>query len=348
VIELRRLPAPGEIVERVSVSDSARARIAATRASIRSIVEGSDAERLVVVVGPCSIHDRATALQYAERLREVATRTRDQLVIVMRTYFEKPRTTVGWKGFLHDPGLDGSCDLVAGLEQARALLAELSEMGLACGTEALDPVTPQYLGDLISWSAIGARTSESQSHRELASGLSTPVGFKNATCGDVEAALNALISARSPHTFFGVDRMGRVCLVRTRGNPVLHIVLRGGERGPNFDAESVARAAARMRALGVPRGVMVDCSHGNSRKDHARQSFVCREVIEQVRSGQDAIMGLMLESHLEAGSQSWRPGARLEPGVSITDACIGWDETEKLLYEAAEAVAYTRAQEVPA
>ncbi len=348
VVELRRLPPPVELVGRLTVSESARAQIAATRQEIGAIVHGSDGERLVVVVGPCSIHDRATAIEYAERLHGVALRTRGELVVVMRTYFEKPRTTVGWKGFLHDPDLDGSCDFATGLERARALLGEINELGLACGTEALDPITPQYLGDLVSWAAIGARTTESQRHRELASGLSTPVGFKNSTCGDVEVALNALVSARSPHTFFGIDPEGRVSLVRTRGNPTLHLVLRGGDHGTNFEAESVNQAAEGARALGIPRGVMVDCSHGNSSKDHARQPSVCRDVIGQVRSGQRAIMGLMLESHLEPGNQAWKPGAQLEPGVSITDPCIGWGETEALLYEIAEAVTYTRATEVRA
>jgi 3-deoxy-7-phosphoheptulonate synthase len=347
-LELRRLPPPRELLERRTASAPARARISATRDAIRAIQQGRDAARLLVVVGPCSIHDRRDALEYAGRLRGVRERTRDELVVVMRTYFEKPRTTVGWKGFLHDPGLDGSCDFAAGLEHARALLVELNEMGIPCASEALDPVTPQYLGDLLSWAAIGARTCESQSHRELASGLSTPVGVKNGTSGDVGVALNAIVSARSPHTFFGIDREGGVCLVRTRGNPDLHLVLRGGACGSNFDAESVARAASAARELGVRRPVMVDCSHGNSGKDYRRQAFVCRDAVGQLRAGQDALMGLMLESHLEAGSQPWRPGARLEPGVSITDACIGWDETEKLLYEIAEAVAYTRAPEARA
>jgi 3-deoxy-7-phosphoheptulonate synthase len=337
VSEIRPLPAPRDLVRNLAASPDAREHIARTRDSIRDVLHGRD-RRFVVVVGPCSIHDPSSALEYAERLVPVAERAADRLIVVMRTYFEKPRTTVGWKGFLHDPALDGRCDLASGIESARALLVELAEVGVACGGEALDPVTPQYLGDLLCWAAIGARTCESQSHRELASGLSVPVGFKNPTSGDVAVAVNALVSARSPHTFLGVDPSGAVSAVRTRGNPDVHLILRGGADGPNFDEASIEQAAESASALGLARAVMVDCSHGNSGKDYTRQVFVCRDMIARLRSGSGALMGLMLESHLRPGAQAWSPGARLERGVSITDECIGWEETEKLLGEIAEAV----------
>jgi 3-deoxy-7-phosphoheptulonate synthase len=256
----------------------------------------------------------------------------------MRTYFEKPRTTVGWKGLINDPRLDGSCDIAHGLTLARRILLRLNELRLPCASELLDPVTPQYLADLLSWAAIGARTTESQTHREMASGLSMPVGFKNGTDGSLEGAANALISAAHPHGFLGIDAAGVAALVRTRGNRDGHLVLRGGGGRPNHDPASVADAARRTRALGIERGVLVDCSHDNSGKDPRRQGEVCRAVLAQVAAGSASLLGVMLESHLRPGRQEWGSGASLAYGVSITDACIGWEETEALLRELAEGV----------
>lgn len=338
VVETARLTPPRAMKERFPMQAKVAEVVSATRTAIRDALHGRDARRLVVVVGPCSIHDPAAALEYAGRLADVAARTRNELIIVMRSYFEKPRTTVGWKGLINDPHLDGSCDIEAGLALARRLLLEIGRLGLGCASEVLDPITPQYVADLLSWAAIGARTTESQTHRELASGLSMPVGFKNGTDGGLQVALDAMVSARHPHSFLGMDVDGRTAVVRTRGNPDRHVVLRGGSGGTNHDRESVTRAAALVGVEGITRGVMVDCSHGNSAKDPARQAAVAREVIGQVASGQRALLGLMLESHLEAGRQDWVPGRPLRRGVSITDACVGWDETESLLLEAASAV----------
>ena len=308
-----------------------------TRRAIRDVLHGRDRERLLVVVGPCSIHDPEAALDYARRLVRVAEATRDRLIIVMRTYFEKPRTTVGWKGMINDPHLDGSCDIVAGLQIARRLLLEINELGLPCGGEVLDPITPQYISDLLSWASIGARTIESQTHREMASGLSMPIGFKNSTDGGLQVALHAMISARHPQTFLGISSDGATAMIKTVGNPDRHVVLRGGGRGPNYSPADVARAAAMVASEGVARPVMVDCSHGNSSKDYTRQPIVCREVLRQLDGSPGVIMGLLLESNLQPGRQDWEAGTPLRYGVSITDACIGWDETEILLGEIAAA-----------
>ena len=343
VEEISRLPAPREFVQGLAASPRARACEGEARRAIRDVLHGRDPGRLVGVVGPCSIHDTGGALVYADRLARVAEDTARELVLVMRCYFEKPRTSIGWKGLLHDPDLDGSGDLGAGLERARRLLVELAERGIPCGGEALDPISPQYLADLLSWAAIGARTCESQIHRELASGLSMPVGFKNPTSGDLGVVANAIRSARGAHTFLGIDAQGAVAYVRTRGNPDLHLVLRGGARGPNFGPRELAAAAGHAAAFGLRRAVLVDCSHANSGGDHRRQARVCRAVLRQFRGGQRALMGVMLESQLQPGRQDWSPGAVLAPGLSITDACIGWDETRVLLYEAADAVARGRA-----
>jgi 3-deoxy-7-phosphoheptulonate synthase len=310
---------------------------------VRDVLHGRDPDRLVVIVGPCSLHDADAAREYADRLAPLAAAHADALVVVMRTSFEKPRTTVGWKGLVNDPHLDGSCDVEAGLQLARRLLLEINGRGLPCASELLDPVTPQYIGDLVAWAAIGARTTESQTHREMASGLSMPVGFKNGTDGSLASAVNAMISAASPHSFLGISAEGMTAVIKTSGNPDRHLVLRGGGGGPNHGAEHVARAARLAAAEGAPRGVMIDCSHDNSGKDHRRQGGVCREVLAQVRAGQRAILGLMLESNLAEGRQDWVPGAPLRHGVSITDACIGWPETEALLGEIADAVRPRRA-----
>ena len=334
---IRPLPAPRELKARLPLSAVAADTVSAGRAGIRAAIHGRD-PRLVVIVGPCSIHDPEAALDYAVRLAGLASELSGELLLVMRTYFEKPRTTVGWKGLINDPHLDGSCDVVAGLEIARRLLLQINEQGVACASEVLDPFTPQFVADLLAWASIGARTSESQTHRELASGLSTPIGFKNGTSGDLHAARNAMVSAGHPHSFLGIDAEGRSAIVSTTGNPDRHMVLRGGGGRSNHGREDVAEALALVADLGLARPVMVDCSHDNSAKDHTRQGAACREVLAQIRDGQTGILGLLLESNLEAGRQSWKPGAQLRRGVSITDACMGWDETAELLREAAAAV----------
>ena len=336
LISLRPLPPPREVKQRLPLSAAATETVLDGRAAIRDALHGRDMERLVVIVGPCSIHDPAAALDYAERLRRVAEATGERLVLVMRTYFEKPRTTVGWKGLINDPHLDGSCDLPAGLEMARRLLLEINGMGIACAGEMLDPIVPQYIGDLLSWVAIGARTTESQTHREMASGLSMPVGFKNGTDGGLKVALNAMISARHPHSFLGIDHSGAVSVVQTTGNPDRHIVLRGGEGATNYGPAAITAAAEMVADEGIVRPIMIDCSHDNSGKDHQRQGAVCRAVGEQVRAGERRIVGIMLESNLQPGKQNWLPDGTLAYGVSITDACIGWEETETLLHELAD------------
>ena len=329
---------PRAVKEKHPVGAAEAGLVRATRAAIRDVLHGRDRRRLVLVVGPCSIHDPDAALDYAGRLAEVARATREHLVIVMRTYFEKPRTTVGWKGLINDPYLDGSCDVAAGVQLARRLLLDIHRLGVPCGSELLDPITPQYVADLLSWAAIGARTTESQTHRELASGLSMPVGFKNGTDGSLQIALDAMVSARHPHSFLGIDVDGVTSVVRTQGNPDRHIVLRGGRAHANHHPDDVARAAGLVAGEAVTRPIMIDCSHGNSGKDPARQVRVCREVLAQVRAGQESVMGLLVESNLVHGRQDWSPGASLTYGQSITDACLGWTETEELLREAAAAV----------
>ncbi|MDJ0866468.1 MAG: 3-deoxy-7-phosphoheptulonate synthase [Myxococcota bacterium] len=332
------LPGPEALKRRQPLDAGAARLVQSTRHAICDLLHGRDLQRLLVVVGPCSVHDPDDALEYARRLRPWIEHTRDALVVVMRAYFEKPRTTVGWKGFITDPNLDGSEDVAAGIAGARELLLGIHELGVPCASELLDPIIPQYLADLISWAAIGARTTESQTHRAMASGLSMPVGFKNGTDGLVETAVNAMTSAGSGHRFLGVDDAGRTAVVRTRGNPNRHLVLRGGRSGPNYGPEHVARAATLAAEQGVARPVMVDCSHDNAAKDHRRQAAACRSVIQQLRAGQTALVGVQIESHLEPGRQDWRPGVTPRRGVSITDACIGWDETETLLGELAAGV----------
>ncbi|MGH7898853.1 MAG: 3-deoxy-7-phosphoheptulonate synthase, partial [Candidatus Binatia bacterium] len=306
-----------------------------TRQGIRDILHGRDSERLLVIVGPCSIHDADAAFEYARRLQAVAEAVRDRLLIVMRTYVQKPRTALGWKGLASDPYLDGSCDVAAGLTLARRILGAINELGVPCASELLDPFTASYVADLLSWAAIGARTSSSQTHREMASGLEMPVGFKNSTDGDLAAAVNGVLCSSRSQTALGIDDTGVVSAWRTAGNRDGHIVLRGGATGPNHEAGDVARASALLGADPCARPILIDCSHDNSGKDHTRQPRVFREVIALHRGGVNAIMGALVESNLRAGNQSWRPGAALAYGVSITDACIGWEETEEMLYEAA-------------
>ena len=331
VVNLRT---PREIKRELPLGQEAAATVRRARRELRDILHGRDRERIAVVVGPCSIHDPDAAMDYAERLRALAEPLSDRLVVVMRTYFEKPRTTVGWKGLVNDPDLDGSCDIERGLELARRLLIDINALGLPCGTEVLDPVTPQYFGDAISWAAIGARTTESQTHREMASGLSMPVGFKNGTDGGLEVALHAIIAAGHPHAFLGIDADGVAAVVRTRGNPDRHVVLRGGGGRTNYAAPDIAAAAKAVAGEGIARPVMVDCSHGNSAKDHRRQVPVARDVLATLREGEERVMGLLIESNIGEGRQDWGTG-KLRYGVSITDACIGWDETAALLVELA-------------
>jgi 3-deoxy-7-phosphoheptulonate synthase len=341
LISIRPLLPPRELKARLPLTPAAAATVSGARSAIRDVLHGRDAKRLVIVVGPCSIHDPAAAIDYARRLVALSGPVADELVLVMRTYFEKPRTTVGWKGLINDPHLDGSHAVEAGLEIARELLLEINQLGIPCATEWLDPFTPQFLADLMSWASIGARTSESQTHRQLASGLSMPVGFKNGTDGSLGSARNAMVAAGHPHSFLGICSDGASAVVNTRGNPDRHIVLRGGTSGPNYEAAHIEEAAGQVANLGIARPVMVDCSHGNSGKDPARQPLVAREVLGEIhraKGGTSPLAGMMLESNLEAGSQPWSLGASLRRGVSITDACIGWTETEDLLYEIAEAV----------
>ena len=338
VTEVTPLVSPRMVKEKLPVTAQAADLVLRTRAEIRDIIHGRDMQRLVVVLGPCSVHDLDAAFDYAQRLKKVADATREQLVIIMRTYFEKPRTTVGWKGLINDPKLDGSCDIATGLEMARTLLLRVNRLGMPCATEVLDPVTPQYIGDLVSWVAIGARTTESQTHREMASGLSMPVGFKNGTDGGMQVALNAMISARHPHSFLGISSDGETSVVKTVGNPDRHIVLRGGGGKSNYSPEDIKKAAELVSDEHIVRPVMVDCSHGNANKDYTKQGIACREVARQLREGQPAIMGVMLESNIKPGNQTWKEGVKPEYGVSITDACIGWEETEALLYDISAAV----------
>ncbi|HUK63752.1 MAG TPA: 3-deoxy-7-phosphoheptulonate synthase, partial [Dongiaceae bacterium] len=301
------------------------------------ILNGAD-DRLVVIIGPCSIHDPEAALDYARRLRTLADELAADLRIVMRVYFEKPRTTVGWKGLINDPNLDGSFAINEGLRLARRLLLDLAEMGLPAGCEFLDPITPQFISDLVSWGAIGARTTESQTHRELASACSMPVGFKNGTDGGVQIAIDAVRAAAHPHRFLGVTEQGLAGIVSTRGNPDCHVILRGGASGTNYDAISVQKTLAALRDAGLPARLMIDASHGNSEKDHRRQPLVVREVAAQLAQGESGIIGVMMESFLVDGRQNLTDRALLVYGQSITDACLGWDATVPVLHELAEGV----------
>ncbi len=329
---------PEELKSKLPVSESVRIAINGYRETVRNIVNRRES-RLLVIVGPCSIHDVAAAKEYAERLKTLSDEIADQVFIVMRAYFEKPRSTIGWKGLINDPYLDDSFKVAQGLHIGRQLLLDLSEMGLPLATEALDPITPQYLQDLISWSAIGARTTESQTHREMASGLSCPVGFKNGTDGALGVAINALQSVANPHRFLGISPDGQVSVVHTRGNADAHIVLRGGSNGPNYSAEHIANCEAALAKLELTKSIMIDCSHANSNKDHRQQRNVVDAVRAQLDEGNQSITGLMIESHLNAGNQSINNEGGLNYGVSITDACIDWQETEELLRGLAESLA---------
>ncbi|MDP2433615.1 MAG: 3-deoxy-7-phosphoheptulonate synthase AroG [Pseudomonadota bacterium] len=330
------LLAPMQIMRELKASEAALRTTYLARTRIHDVLRGAD-DRLAVVVGPCSIHDAGAALEYAKKLKPLAEELARDLIVVMRVYFEKPRTTVGWKGLINDPHMDESFDINEGLRQARKLLLEINEMGLPCGTEFLDLISPQYIADLVAWGAIGARTTESQSHRQLASGLSCPVGFKNGTDGNLRIAVDAIKAAASHHHFVSITKSGHVAVFKTKGNEDCHVILRGGKQ-PNFDAQSVNAACGELASSGLRQQVMIDFSHANSSKQYQRQLEVGHDVAEQLAAGDKRIMGVMVESHLVAGRQDLKPGVTLTYGQSITDACISWDDTEPLLRELAEAV----------
>ena len=340
IAAVRALVSPAVLLEEMPVTAATEALVERSRAAISDVLQGRD-DRLVAVVGPCSIHDHDAAIAYARRLKALADELGRELIVVMRVYFEKPRTTVGWKGYINDPRLDGSFRINEGLRRARELLLDICALGLPAGSEFLDLLSPQYISDLIAWGAIGARTTESQSHRQLASGLSCPVGFKNGTDGGVQMAADAVLAAGAAHSFMGMTKMGVAAIFETRGNRDGHIILRGGKT-PNYDAAHVEAACAVLRKAGLREQVMVDCSHANSAKQHRRQIDVAADVAAQVAAGSRRIIGVMVESHLHEGRQDLVPGQPLQAGVSITDACIGWHDTEPLLRALARAVQQRR------
>ena len=333
---MRPLITPALLQEWLPAPGAAQALVAQSRADISRVLHGRD-DRLIVVVGPCSIHDHEQALQYARLLKAEADALARELIVVMRVYFEKPRTTVGWKGYINDPRMDGSYAINDGLQMARRLLLDVLALGLPVGTEFLDLLSPQFICDLISWGAIGARTTESQSHRQLASGLSCPVGFKNGTDGGVKVAVDAIVAAQSPHAFIGMGKMGQAAICETRGNADCHVILRGG-KAPNYDAASVQAACALLAQAGLREQVMIDFSHANSAKQHLRQIEVAADVAAQIAAGDARITGAMIESHLREGRQDITPGQPLLPGVSVTDACISWEQTAPVLRQLAHAV----------
>jgi 3-deoxy-7-phosphoheptulonate synthase len=333
------LIAPRYLKLEEEISDAAVRTVVESREIVKRIIAGQD-PRLIAVVGPCSIHDHSAALEYAAKLKRLADRVRDQILLVMRVYFEKPRTVVGWKGLINDPHLDDSFDIATGIRTARRILLEVANMGLPAATELLEPITPQYIADLIVVTAIGARTTESPTHRQMASGLSMPVGYKNGTDGNLQTALDAMNAAKEPHSFLGIDNDGKTCIVNTKGNPWGFLVLRGGRSGPNYDPASLAEAAERLQAANLSPRLMVDCSHANSNKDYTKQRLVWQSCIEQRMQGNDNLIGLMLESNLFPGNQPLPTNpSKLRYGVSITDGCIGWDETEELILSAYEQLA---------
>ncbi len=346
VVETRPLLSPAFIHSELPITEKAAALVAETRVRIRNILQGHD-RRLLVIVGPCSIHDVEAAYEYGEKLSALRAELADQLEIVMRVYFEKPRTTTGWKGLINDPHLDGSYDINTGLRWARKLLLELAHLGLPAATELLDPIIPQYIADVIAWTAIGARTTESQTHREMASGLSMPVGFKNGTDGSLQIAMNAMLAASHPHRFLGINYHGLASIVTTTGNPDGHLVLRGGQYGPNYDVAQVEKAAKELAQHGLKQRMMVDCSHGNSAKDYTRQSAALQDIADQVIGGSRYLMGVMIESHLVAGNQRiLKDPSQLIYGQSITDACVDFETTTSMLRTLALAVTTSQLQPV--
>ena len=335
VTDFDPMPSPEEIHLRVPLSGNATQTVMQSREALRNILDRKD-HRLFAVVGPCSIHDPVAGLDYARRLKALADEIGDTLLLVMRVYFEKPRTTTGWKGYINDPDMDDSFQVNKGMEKARAFLRDVAELGLPAATEALDPISPQYLGDLIAWTAIGARTAESQTHREMSSGLSTPVGFKNGTNGDVSIAINAILSASRPHNSLGINGEGKTSIVRTSGNPYGHLVLRGGDGRPNYDTVSVRIAEQALVKAKLPPNIVVDCSHANSYKNPELQPLVMSDIVNQVRYGNRSLVGVMIESNLFAGNQPIPEDlSQLKYGCSVTDACVDWETTEQMLREAA-------------
>lgn len=338
VVSFDHMSSPREIKQRVPLSDVAAATVHAGRQTLMRILDRED-PRQMVIVGPCSIHDPVAGLDYARRLRVLADELADTLYIVMRVYFEKPRTSTGWKGFINDPHMDDSFHVEEGMERGRRFLLDVAELGLPAATEALDPIAPQYYGDLVSWTAIGARTAESQTHREMASGLSTPVGFKNSTDGSLDAAVNGVLSASRPHSFLGLNEEGESSIIRTRGNRYGHMVLRGGGGRPNYDTVSITLAEQALAKAKLPQNIIIDCSHGNSWKKPELQPLVMKDVVNQIRAGNRSIVGVMIESFLEAGNQPIPEDlSQLRYGCSVTDACIAWDTTEQVLREARDAL----------
>ncbi|MEA5617109.1 3-deoxy-7-phosphoheptulonate synthase [Cronbergia sp. UHCC 0137] len=324
---------PNQVKEKLPLTKSAEQTILQSRQEIEHILDFQDSRKFIVV-GPCSIHDPKAAIEYAEKLKSLAGKVKDKLLLIMRVYFEKPRTTVGWKGLINDPDMDDSFQVERGILIARSLLLKFAELGLPTATEALDPIIPQYISELIAWSAIGARTTESQTHREMASGLSMPVGFKNGTDGNIQVALNALQSAKSPHNFLGINQKGQVSVFQTRGNAYGHVILRGGNQ-PNFDVENVKFVEEQLKAANLPPRIVIDCSHGNTNKDYKLQPKVFENIIQQIIDGNTSIVGMMLESHLYEGSQPITGNREdLQYGVSVTDKCISWEETEKIILAA--------------
>ena len=331
IVDVFPLTSPKKLKEKLPVSENAADTVIQARNTIKRVLAGEE-RRLLMIVGPCSIHDPEAARDYALRLKKLAVEVSETIQIVMRVYFEKPRTTVGWKGLINDPDLDGSHKINKGIELARKILLETNNLGLPCATETLDPITPQYLADLISWSAIGARTTESQTHREMASGLSMPVGFKNGTDGGLNVALNAMNSALQQHHFLGINPEGISSVIQTSGNPHVHLVLRGGNNGPNYDAVSVHIAADALASGGLPKAIMIDCNHANSGKDPSRQELVLRNTIMQIKDGDQSIIGTMIESNINGGNQLIKP--KMKYGVSVTDACLDWENTHRIILDA--------------
>ena len=331
--ELSNLSSPEFYQKKYPSSEQQTSLIKESRKTIENIIEGKDS-RLLLLMGPCSIHDTKAGIEYAEKLKELADKVSKNIYIVMRVYFEKPRTTVGWKGLINDPDLNGSYNIPKGIETARKFLSEVTRIGLPTATEFLDPFTPQYIGDLVSWGAIGARTAESQTHRQMASGLSMPIGFKNGTGGSVQLAIDGMIACNGEHAFLGIDNDGKTSIVITKGNKANHIILRGGASGPNYDKDSINDAQELLKKNNLVPNIVVDCAHGNSNKDHNRQPIVFKEVIEQRLAGNEKIIGIMLEGNINPGNQSLGNVEDLEFGVSITDKCVGWEKTEEIILEA--------------
>lgn len=338
---ITHLETPKQFVERLPLTSLMEDTVTSGRQEILDIVSGKD-DRLLLIVGPCSIHDTKAGLEYAQRLKKLADEVKDSVLVVLRVYFEKPRTTVGWKGLINDPHLNGTFDVATGLTMAREFLLDVLALGLPTATEWLDPITPQYLADAVCWGAIGARTVESQTHRQLASGLSMPIGYKNGTGGSIQIAVDAMLAAQEPHVFLSVEEDGKVSIVKTKGNLGGHIVLRGGTSGPNYDPSAIMRATGILKAAGFEPHLVVDCSHANSGKDHRRQPVVFRDVLQQRTTGNRDIVGMMLESHLKSGSQKANADpSKMQYGVSITDACVDWENTEELVREAHVALGRT-------